>query len=63
MTVTVITGAHAAAALGARFVQLDVTDEASVRSALATIRAQQGVVLPVLTAPAGATAGADPRRP
>jgi NAD(P)-dependent dehydrogenase (short-subunit alcohol dehydrogenase family) len=37
-------GAEAAAALGARFVQLDVTDEASVRSALATIDTEQGVL-------------------
>ena len=37
-------GAKAAAELGARFVQLDVTDEASVRSALATIDSEQGVL-------------------
>jgi NAD(P)-dependent dehydrogenase (short-subunit alcohol dehydrogenase family) len=37
-------GAKAAAALGARFVQLDVTDEASVRSALATIDTEQSVL-------------------
>jgi len=35
-------GAKAAAELGARFVQLDVTDDASVRSALATIDATAG---------------------
>lgn len=35
-------GEKAAAALGARFVQLDVTDDASVSSALATIDAAQG---------------------
>jgi NAD(P)-dependent dehydrogenase (short-subunit alcohol dehydrogenase family) len=35
-------GEHAAAALGARFVQLDVTDEASVSSALAAIDSEEG---------------------
>jgi NAD(P)-dependent dehydrogenase (short-subunit alcohol dehydrogenase family) len=35
-------GAKAAAALGARFVQLDVTDDASVAIALATIGADEG---------------------
>jgi NAD(P)-dependent dehydrogenase (short-subunit alcohol dehydrogenase family) len=35
-------GEKAAAELGARFVQLDVTDDASVRSALATIGAAEG---------------------
>lgn len=35
-------GERAAAALGARFVQLDVTDDASVRAALATIDAAEG---------------------
>jgi len=35
-------GEKAAATLGARFVQLDVTDDASVRSALATIDAAEG---------------------
>ncbi|WP_280316188.1 SDR family NAD(P)-dependent oxidoreductase [Nocardia abscessus] len=35
-------GEKAAAELGARFVQLDVTDDASVRSALATIDAAEG---------------------
>jgi NAD(P)-dependent dehydrogenase (short-subunit alcohol dehydrogenase family) len=35
-------GAAAAAALGARFVQLDVTDDASVTSALAAIGAAEG---------------------
>ena len=35
-------GEKAAAALGARFVQLDVTDDASVRDALATIGAAEG---------------------
>ena len=35
-------GEKAAAELGVRFVQLDVTDEASVRSALATIDAAEG---------------------
>ncbi|MEU8816698.1 SDR family NAD(P)-dependent oxidoreductase [Actinoplanes sp. NPDC048796] len=35
-------GAKAAAALGARFVQLDVTDDASVRAALATIGEAEG---------------------
>ncbi|KUL41498.1 SDR family NAD(P)-dependent oxidoreductase [Actinoplanes awajinensis] len=35
-------GAKAAAELGARFVQLDVTDDASVSSALATIDAAEG---------------------
>jgi NAD(P)-dependent dehydrogenase (short-subunit alcohol dehydrogenase family) len=35
-------GAKAAAELGARFVQLDVTDDDSVRSALATIDAAEG---------------------
>ncbi|MFE9189258.1 SDR family NAD(P)-dependent oxidoreductase [Micromonospora sp. NPDC007208] len=35
-------GEKAAAALGSRFVQLDVTDDASVRSALATIDAAEG---------------------
>jgi NAD(P)-dependent dehydrogenase (short-subunit alcohol dehydrogenase family) len=35
-------GVKAAAELGARFVQLDVTDDASVRSALATIDAAEG---------------------
>ncbi|WP_433312222.1 SDR family NAD(P)-dependent oxidoreductase [Micromonospora sp. CA-269861] len=35
-------GEKAAAALGARFVQLDVTDDASVRTALATIDAAEG---------------------
>ncbi|MDX3102489.1 SDR family NAD(P)-dependent oxidoreductase [Nonomuraea angiospora] len=35
-------GEKAAAALGARFVQLDVTDDASVSSALATIDAAEG---------------------
>ncbi|MFI6742278.1 SDR family NAD(P)-dependent oxidoreductase [Nonomuraea sp. NPDC050451] len=35
-------GEKAAAALGARFVQLDVTDDVSVRSALATIDAAEG---------------------
>jgi NAD(P)-dependent dehydrogenase (short-subunit alcohol dehydrogenase family) len=35
-------GESAAAALGARFVQLDVTDETSVSSALATIDAAEG---------------------
>jgi NAD(P)-dependent dehydrogenase (short-subunit alcohol dehydrogenase family) len=35
-------GEKAAAALGARFVQLDVTDDASVSSALATVDAAEG---------------------
>jgi NAD(P)-dependent dehydrogenase (short-subunit alcohol dehydrogenase family) len=35
-------GAKAAAELGARFVQLDVTDDASVRAALASIDAEAG---------------------
>jgi NAD(P)-dependent dehydrogenase (short-subunit alcohol dehydrogenase family) len=35
-------GAKAAATLGARFVQLDVTDDASVRDALATIESAEG---------------------
>ncbi|KAB1945580.1 SDR family NAD(P)-dependent oxidoreductase [Micromonospora sp. ALFpr18c] len=35
-------GEKAAATLGARFVQLDVTDDASVRAALATIDAAEG---------------------
>ncbi|MDP9797271.1 NAD(P)-dependent dehydrogenase (short-subunit alcohol dehydrogenase family) [Catenuloplanes nepalensis] len=35
-------GERAAAALGAKFVQLDVTDDASVQSALATIDAVEG---------------------
>jgi NAD(P)-dependent dehydrogenase (short-subunit alcohol dehydrogenase family) len=35
-------GEKAAAALGARFVRLDVTDDASVRDALATIDADEG---------------------
>ncbi|CAM4041827.1 SDR family NAD(P)-dependent oxidoreductase [Kibdelosporangium persicum] len=35
-------GEKAAAALGARFVQLDVTDDASVSAALATISAEEG---------------------
>lgn len=35
-------GKQAAATLGARFVQLDVTDDVSVRSALATIDAAEG---------------------
>ncbi|MEV0889904.1 SDR family NAD(P)-dependent oxidoreductase [Promicromonospora sp. MEB111] len=35
-------GARAAATLGARFVQLDVTDDASVAAALATIDAAEG---------------------
>lgn len=35
-------GQQAAAALGARFVQLDVTDDASVNSALAAIDAAEG---------------------
>ncbi|GAA3286891.1 SDR family NAD(P)-dependent oxidoreductase [Dactylosporangium vinaceum] len=35
-------GAHAAATLGARFVQLDVTDDESVRAALDTIGAAEG---------------------
>lgn len=35
-------GAQAAATLGARFVQLDVTDDASVAAALATIDAAEG---------------------
>lgn len=35
-------GEKAAATLGARFVQLDVTDDASVRSALATIDSDEG---------------------
>ena len=35
-------GAKAAATLGARFVRLDVTDDASARAALATIDAEQG---------------------
>ncbi|MFI7679972.1 SDR family NAD(P)-dependent oxidoreductase [Actinophytocola sp. NPDC049390] len=37
-------GEKAAAALGARFVRLDVTDDASVRSALATIDAAEGTL-------------------
>lgn len=37
-------GEKAAAALGARFVRLDVTDDASVVAALATIRAEEGVL-------------------
>ncbi|MFJ8007322.1 SDR family NAD(P)-dependent oxidoreductase [Streptomyces fagopyri] len=37
-------GKMAAATLGARFVQLDVTDDASVSSALATIGAAEGVL-------------------
>lgn len=37
-------GEKAAATLGARFVQLDVTDDASVSSALATIGAAEGVL-------------------
>jgi NAD(P)-dependent dehydrogenase (short-subunit alcohol dehydrogenase family) len=37
-------GEKAAAALGARFVQLDVTDDASVSSALTTIDAAEGVL-------------------
>ncbi|WP_036964333.1 SDR family NAD(P)-dependent oxidoreductase, partial [Promicromonospora kroppenstedtii] len=35
-------GAKAAAELGARFVQLDVTDDASVAAALATVDAEAG---------------------
>lgn len=35
-------GEKAAEALGARFVQLDVTDDSSVREALATIKASEG---------------------
>src|SRR5213595_1246331 len=35
-------GAKAAAELGARFVQLDVTDDDSVRAALATVDAAEG---------------------
>ena len=35
-------GQKAAAEIGARFVQLDVTDDASVSSALATIDAAEG---------------------
>jgi NAD(P)-dependent dehydrogenase (short-subunit alcohol dehydrogenase family) len=37
-------GEKAAAALGARFVQLDVTDDASVNSALATIGSSEGLL-------------------
>lgn len=37
-------GEKAAAALGARFVRLDVTDDASVAAALATIGAEEGVL-------------------
>ena len=37
-------GERAAAEIGARFVQLDVTDDASVTSALATIDAAEGVL-------------------
>ncbi|WP_459709115.1 SDR family NAD(P)-dependent oxidoreductase [Actinophytocola sp. KF-1] len=37
-------GEKAAAALGARFVRLDVTDDASVSGALATIEAAEGVL-------------------
>jgi NAD(P)-dependent dehydrogenase (short-subunit alcohol dehydrogenase family) len=35
-------GQNAAEAIGARFVQLDVTDDSSVRNALATIEAREG---------------------
>ncbi|WP_419703607.1 SDR family NAD(P)-dependent oxidoreductase [Promicromonospora sp. NFX87] len=37
-------GEKAAATLGARFVQLDVTDDASVRTALAVVGADEGVL-------------------
>lgn len=37
-------GEKAAAALGARFVRLDVTDDASVTAALATVGAEEGVL-------------------
>jgi NAD(P)-dependent dehydrogenase (short-subunit alcohol dehydrogenase family) len=37
-----VRGKEAAAALGARFVQLDVTDDESVHRALATIESEQG---------------------
>ncbi|MGI5190255.1 SDR family NAD(P)-dependent oxidoreductase [Promicromonospora sp. CA-289599] len=37
-------GEKAAATLGARFVQLDVTDDASVRAALAVVGADEGVL-------------------
>ncbi|WP_329056176.1 SDR family NAD(P)-dependent oxidoreductase [Amycolatopsis sp. NBC_01488] len=49
-------GAKAAADLGARFVQLDVTDDASVRDALAAVGAAEGR-LDVLVHNAGILAG------
>ncbi|CND87463.1 short-chain dehydrogenase [Mycobacterium tuberculosis] len=51
-------GEKAAAAIGARFVQLDVTDDASVNNALATIGAAEGR-LDVLVNNAGILAAGD----
>ena len=53
-----VRGEKAAADLGARFVQLDVTDDASVREALATIAAAEGR-LDVLVHNAGILAAGD----
>nr|WP_221375361.1 SDR family NAD(P)-dependent oxidoreductase [Actinoplanes polyasparticus] len=53
-----VRGEKAAADLGARFVQLDVTDDASVREALATIGAAEGR-LDVLVHNAGILAAGD----
>ncbi|MEU4767034.1 SDR family oxidoreductase [Actinosynnema sp. NPDC023794] len=49
-------GEKSAAALGARFVQLDVTDDASVSGALATVREEEGL-LDVLVHNAGVLGG------
>lgn len=55
-------GEKAAAELGARFVQLDVTDDASVSAALATIDSAEGR-LDVLVNNAGVLGAADPDGP